>query len=286
MARSKEILALRAGGVSFVVLVKFFILYAIIWSLLQFVFAQFIGVHGQQAASIIWAEDVRERQLDKRELYNVWFKEGDRIIALQKTRPAQDEGFDLTIYEMGPARNSIERIIKAPRVKAIPGAWQLFEARVLDPETFKYDDVEQMEVNIEQDLKAFLAIDPNVDPASLPIWQLSKVIKLLQATGSNVEALRTSWHMRWSYAFSLLAMALVALCLGAVSENIYLNVGLSLAITFIYYGIFMIGVSAGQKGLLPPVFGAWFGNMIFYFLAGGWLVWKLWPSSAAKARPA
>lgn len=278
MARSKEIMALRAGGVSFVVLVKFFVVYAVFWSLIQFAFAQFIGVYGQQAASRIWAQDVRERQLDKRELYDIWFKEGDRVITLERIRPAQDKGWDLTVYEMGEDRRTIETIITAPRVTAVPGDWELQDARVLNPDTFKYESRASMRLDIEQDLKAFLAMDPNVDPASLPMWQLASVIKRLKATGSNVEALRTSMHMRWAYAFSLLAMALVALSLSTMSENIYVNVGASLAITFIYYGIFMTGVSAGQKGLLPPVTAAWFGNILFFTLTGGWLAWKLRPA--------
>jgi lipopolysaccharide export system permease protein len=285
MARSREILALRSGGVSFAVLVRFFIFYALVWCLIQFMFAQFLGVYGQQAASTIWAEDVRERQIDKRELYNIWFKEGDRMVALEQIRPAQRTGRRLTVYELGEARQTIERIITAWKVEAEPGAWKLSDVRVLDTETFEYESRESLILNIEQDLKAFVAMDPNVDPASLPMWRLMGVIDRLEASGSNVEVLKTSWHMKWSYAFSILAMALVALSLATISENIYLNVGVSLGITFIYYGIFMIGVSAGQKGLLPPLAGAWLGNIIFYVLTGGWLAWRLRPSPG-KAVPA
>lgn len=283
MARSKEILALQAGGQSYAVLVRFFVVYGVAWCLIQLVFAQLMGVYGQQAASRIWAEDVRERQLDQRHLYNIWFKEGDRIIALKSIQPARELGWDLTVYELGQDRRAIENIVTAKEVSAVPGAWELTDARVLNPETFNYEPQETLTLPIEQDLKAFLAMDPDVDPASLPIWQLSSVINRLSATGSNVEGLKTSWHMKWAYAFSILAMALIALCLITLTENVYLNVGVSLVVTFVYYGIFMIGATAGQKGMLPPFFGAWFANILFYVLAGAWLAWRLKPVRTAPS---
>jgi len=281
MARSKEILALQAGGQSYAVLVRFFVVYGLFWCLIQLMFAQFIGVYGQQAATRIWAGDVRERQLDQRRMFNIWFKEGDRVVSLKTIQPAHNLGWGLTVYSMGEDRRRIESIITAQTVQAEPGAWELQGVQVLNPETFSYEPRESLTLPIEQDLKAFTAIDPYIDPASLPIWQLSAVIDQLSATGSNVESLKTSWHMKWAYAFSILAMALIALCLITVSQNIYLNVGLSLVVTFAYYGVFMIGATAGQKGMLPPFVGAWFANIMFYVLAAGWLGWRLRPVRAS-----
>lgn len=277
MARSRELLALRSGGVSFGALAKFFVIYAVAWSLIQLAFAQGIGVFGEQAASAIWAEQVRDRQLENRELYNVWFKEGDSVVRMETVRPAKLAARNVTVFELTPDRGALTRMITAAHVDAQPGRWVLDHARILDPATFAATDAPEVILPLAQDLRSFLAIDPDTDPASLSMAKLSTVIARLKASGSNVERLRTAWHMKWSYAFSILAMGLIALALVTLWENIYLNIALSLGVTFAYYVIFMLGVTAGQKGLLHPVVGAWLANLVFCALAGARLAWVIRP---------
>ncbi len=277
MARGRELLALRSGGVSFGALARFFVVYALAWSLVQLAFAQGLGVFGEQAASAIWAEQVRERQLENRELYNIWFKEGDAVVRMETVRPAQLQALNVTVFELTPDRGAMRRMITADRAQAQPGRWVLEKARILDPATFSATDVPEIVLSLNQDLRSFLAIDPDTDPASLSMGKLSSVIDRLEASGSNVERLRTAWHMKWSYAFSILAMGLIALALVTLWENIYLNIALSLGVTFSYYVLFMLGVTAGQKGLLHPVVGAWLANLVFFSLAGGRLAWVIRP---------
>ena len=277
MARGRELLALRSGGVSFGALARFFVVYAVFWSLVQLGFAQGIGVFGEQAASAIWAEQVRERQLENRELYNIWFKEGDTVVRMETVRPAKLQALNVTVFELTPDRGAMRRMLTARSVDARPGRWVLHEVRVLDPATFEAADEAQETLPLTQDLRSFLAIDPDTDPASLSMVKLSRVIDRLEASGSNVERLRTAWHMKWSYAFSILAMGLIALALVTLWENIYLDIALSLGVTFAYYVVFMLGVTAGQKGLLHPVLGAWLANLVFCSLAGGRLAWVIRP---------
>ena len=282
MARGRELLALRSGGVSFGALARFFVVHAVLWSLVQLAFAQGIGVFGEQAASAIWAEQVRDRQLENRELYNVWFKEGDAVVRMQTVRPTKSQALNVTVFELTPDRGAMTRMITAATAETVPGRWVLRKARILDPATFAVNEVPEVVLPLTQDLRSFLAIDPDTDPASLSMAKLSAVIQRLEASGSNVERLRTAWHMKWSYAFSILAMGLIALALVTLWENIYLNIALSLGVTFAYYVVFMLGVTAGQKGLLHPVVGAWLANILFCAVAGGRLAWVVRPSAARR----
>jgi lipopolysaccharide export system permease protein len=277
MARNRELLALRAGGVSWGRLVRFFAYYAVAWSLAQFAFAQLVGVVGEQAASRIWAEQVRQHKEERKEIPNIWFREGPYVVELAHAWPGRDAAEGITILELGPDNKSVTHMITAARASAVSGAWVFEEVRSLDPATYATTLSERLSLPLVQDLKAFLAIDPNVDPASLPMWKLWRVMERLSASGSNVERLRTAWHMKWSYAFSVLCMGLIALALTTIRENLYLNLGLSLLVTFLYYAVFMVGVTAGQKGLLPPLAGAWLGNLAFGAAACGRLWWVIRP---------
>lgn len=278
MAHSRELLALRAGGVTFGRLCRFFLGYALVWCLAQLLVAQVVGVYGEAAASRIWAEQVRQRKAERMVLPDLWFREPPYVVELALAWPGRGEAEKAMLLEVSADGRSIHRIITAQKVKAEPGNWTFSQVKVLDPVTFAYQPQDTLVLPLKQDLRSFLAIDPNVDPASLPMWQLSSVMDRLAASGSNVERLRTAWHMKWSYAFSLATMALIALALTTLWENVYLNLGLSLGLTFAYYAVFMLGVTAGQKGMLPSVMGAWLGNILFASLAGARLWWVVRPT--------
>lgn len=280
MARSRELLALRAGGVSLGALSRFIVGYAVAWCLIQLVFSQLVGVYGEQVSRTIWSEQVRGNILEKKDLADVWFTEGDDVIQARILWPARGDAEGVSVYTMSKDRTKVLRVVSAATATAEPGHWVLKDVRVMDPATFSVEKRKTLVLPLQQDPMTFLHIDPNVDPSSLPMWQLSSVIERLDASGSNVERLRTSWHMKWAYAFSILSMGLVALALVTMFENVYVNIGLSLAVTFIFYVVYMIGATMGQKGMLPPWMGAWLANMVFCTLAGVRLAWTVRPTKA------
>jgi len=278
MSRNREILALQSCGISFARLARFFIAWGVAWCVIQLVFSQVAGVAGEQKASAIWAEKVRQRQLTRRVLKNVWFKQGDYMVEMKEAWPVRQWGRDITVYQLSEDRRSLVRIIRADEFQSGTERWRLVDVEVLTPQSFEYEEHKFLDLALTQDIASFVAIDPRIDPASLPLWKLSTVIENLEASGSNVEGLKTVWHMKLAYAFSLVSMSLVALTLVSYLGNIYLNIGLSLLITFVYYGIFVLGVTAGQKGLVLPWLGAWMANIIVFGLGALRLAWLVLPS--------
>ncbi|NJB66831.1 lipopolysaccharide export system permease protein [Desulfobaculum xiamenense] len=278
MARHRELLALRAGGISFGRLSSFYIAYALAWCVIQLVFSQFVGVYGQQTSSHIWSEQVRGNIAENTVLRNLWFKDGDHIVEMERAYPLRHEAEGVTIYELAPDRGSMVRVYSAQRAEVRQGHWLLHEARVLDPQTFSKETRPELELALSQDIATFLVIDPDTDPAQLPLRQLSQVIDRLEVSGSNVEGLRTAWHSKWAYAFSILTMSILAMAMVTIFENIYLNIGLSLVLTFAYYAVFMIGQTLGQGGLMHPAIGAWLGNIVFCLLGGARLAWCALPT--------
>ncbi|SDL22045.1 lipopolysaccharide export system permease protein [Maridesulfovibrio ferrireducens] len=283
MAKNKEMLALRTGGLSLGWFVRFFIIYAVFWSMGQLMFSQVIGVYGEQEAFRIWKEDVRKSQLDKRVLHNIWFREGKYVVEADEVMPFGNKAKGVTVYEFSEDNNQILKVITSESAEVSEKyGWKLENAVELSPDKFSSRKHPIYTMPLKLNLKVFKAVDPGADPAQLPLWQLAEVIDQLKTSGSNVDRLITAWHSKWSYAFSLLAMALVSLALVTISENIYLNIGLGLALTFTYYALFMIGASAGQSGVLPPIVAAWIGNIVISTLAGLRIAWVLIPESAGK----
>jgi lipopolysaccharide export system permease protein len=273
MARNRELTALQSSGVSFAAVARVLLVYGLVWAALQLGFSQFLGVQGEQEARRIWKEEVRNKQMDNRVLEGVWFREGRQVFRLDTVWPRQERGQGVTVYVLAEGRMALTRIVEAESFAVRDGTWVLQDVRELDPGGFVASRHQELVLDVRQDVQAFLAVDPRTDPAQLPLWQLGAVIDQLRASGSNVESLRAAWHMKLAYACSLVVMALVAMALVTIRDNVYLNIALSMVVTFAFYGTFVVGVSAAQKGLAPPIFGAWAGNLAFGLLAGGRVAW-------------
>jgi Predicted permeases len=288
VSRSRELMALRAGGLSPSWFTRFFLIYALAWSLVQFGFSQVLGVYGEREAGRIWKEDVRKKQMDKLTLKNFWFR-GRRVHRGNGTRAWWREirPPGVTVYEFDTESQKLVRILSAARGRGRgAAAGSLNGVTILDTASFLSSQEDSLSLPLHQELKAFAAADQSESQTLLPIWQLSKTIDELRESGSNVERLRTAWHSRFSYAFSIAIMALLALALTSWSENLYLNLGLSLSLVFVQYGMHAVGVTAGDKGLLPPFIAAWLGNILFGLAAGGRLLWISCPrlEKEVKAR--
>jgi len=286
LSRSRELMALRAGGLSPSWFTRFFLIYALAWSLVQFGFSQVLGVYGEREAGRIWKEDVRKKQMDKLTLKNLWFRDGAYIVEMDEGVVARNQATGVTVYEFDTESQKLVRILSARAAEGGSGGWSLNGVTILDTASFLSSQEDSLSLPLHQELKAFAAADQSESQTLLPIWQLSKTIDELRESGSNVERLRTAWHSRFSYAFSIAIMALLALALTSWSENLYLNLGLSLSLVFVQYGMHAVGVTAGDKGLLPPFIAAWLGNILFGLAAGGRLVWISCPrlEKEVKAR--
>lgn len=284
LSRSRELLALRAGGVSFAKFIRFFVLYALIWSCGQLIFSQFIGVFGEHEANRIWKEDVRKKQLDELTIKKLWFRDGPFIVLADTAYPGKSRATGITVYEFALDNDELIRILTAKKALIDDNGWGLLDVQELDTRTFVSVNRLSQFLSVRQNLKAYAAVELKGDKAQLPLFELSAVIAKLEESGSNVEILKTAWHGRWSYAFSIVVMALLALSLTTFTENVYANIGMALMLIFIQYGVHVVGVTAGEKGVLPPVFAAWLGDILLGSTACLRLAWVAMPGFQTTLR--
>ena len=284
LARTREMLALRAGGISFAWFIRFFIVYAMFWSVGQLVFSQFLGVFGEYEANRIWKEDVRKKQLDELIIKDLWFRDGPFIVLAREAFPAKSRASDIRVYEFTTDNQELIRILTAKKALIDDHGWGLLDVHELDTRTFIGVSRASQFLSVRQNLKAYAAVEMKGDTAQLPLMELSKAIDRLEESGSNVEILRTIWHGKISYACSIVVMALLALMLFSLSENLYANIGLALILIFVQYGVHVVGVTAGGKAVLPPVVAAWLGNAITGSVASLRLAWVSMPGFQVVVR--
>lgn len=283
LVRNRELLALQTGGVSYASLVRFFCAYGFIWCVIQLILSQGLGVLGQQTMDRIWHEEVRKQEVGIVEVTDVWFLNGPYVVSLDWADTGKGQGRGVHVYEYGDG-NTLQRIILAEGFEVREQGWELFNVRLYETVSFTSTRLESLVLDIAQDLQAFGILQAHFEPSALSLWRLGRIISYLEGAGSNVERLRTAWHMKWAYAFSLLVMTLIALALATMIDNVYSNIALGLGIVFVYYVLFVLGVSLGERGFLTPFIGAWLGNLLFASLAGIRLLWYFAPDDLAFIR--
>lgn len=252
MSRGRELIALQAGGISMGRIARILVLCGLVWGGMQLGFSQVLGVSGEVEAARIWSEDVRGKAEATATLRNVWFTDGAYVVSLAEVVPAQGTGRGLAAYELSADGLSILRVVRAATFTAGTGQWELRDVIEFDPSGYISTRHDALTLPLRQDVQAFLITARNADPSQLPLWQLGDAIDRLSASGSNVEGVRTAWHMKLAYAASLVVMAAVAAAIVTWRDNIYLGIGLSLIITFLFYTMFTVGGTLGQKGIVSP----------------------------------
>ncbi|MDL2267501.1 LptF/LptG family permease [Desulfovibrio sp. OttesenSCG-928-G15] len=280
LRRSNELTALTAGGIAPGVLVRSILLYGLAWAVGQFAFAQLIGVEGERTANRIWQEDVKGRTAEEMSISGLWFTEKNKVIHVGKAYPGKQMGENILVYDLDGTGIEIKEIIKAKRFQLEKQGWRLEEGESLKPAEYALSNFDSLLLPLEQDLKVFqITTKTGAKPSELSLGELRDTIARLEASGSNVELLRTAWHGKMSYAFSLVIMGLLALIISRLTPSIYKAIFLSLIVVFFYYGINTFCMSMGEKGLVAPVIGAWFAN-VFFFGAG--ILWISLPALRKK----
>ena len=127
-----------------------------------------------------------------------------------------------------------------------------------------------------------LAVGEGQDPAALgrkpkdmSLDQLRTEMRKLSGEGIDPVPLRVEMHRRFSMAFSPLVFILTGLPLGVTTRRAQRSIGFGLSvIIFIGYYLFLVlGQTLAEKGILSPAPALWMGNAVF-FAAGCLLLWR------------
>ena len=287
MAKSRELVALQAGGISPMAFVRFVLIYALFWSAVQLGFSQELGIMGERTASRIWKEQVRGKETKQTVLRGVWFTDGAYVVHLGSVVPDENTGTGLLAYRLSKDGLHLEQIVRADSFVAKRRNWQLHNATVITPPVFGYNATASMTLPLRQDLEVFKVLEPGTNPSLLPVWDLGTAVRQLERSGSNVEVLRTAYHANFAYAASLVAMGILGLAIVLWRDNIYFGIGIGLLCTFMFYSASTLFNSLGNRGILHPAFAGWAANILFsgLGLAGIFLKikprWSLRPTKRA-----
>lgn len=279
MAKSRELIALQAGGISLGKLLQFFLVYGFLWGCLQLIFSQGLGVWGEQYANAIWRQEVAGNAASKQRLSNVWFLDGNWVVNLDRISTASGDGTGFTGYELSENGLEVKRMVRAAKFHAQRNAWRLFEVTTAKLSSFSQKREDEVVLDLVQAPENFTVFTSKMAPAKLSLWNLGETIRQLESAGSNVEGLKTVWHSKIAYAFSLMVMGIMALAIVTWRDTVYLSVGVGLLCVFLFYVLFTVGGTLGEKGILSPFWAAWLFPLVIFGLSLLRLIWTLYPNA-------
>ena len=262
MQKKREITALEAGGVSFFRLVVCFLLLGLFWTGGQLVFSQVLGVAGQQVSESVWDELGHKGRGQETTLSDIWVRSQGSIVHLGTVWPERGEARGVRIYDLDNGFQGLQRMIRAQSLQTTEGAWRLEEVAIIKPASFTFSSQTNLLLPMDIDMGSLHASAEENDPEEMSVWELSAHIKRLQDSGTNVEVLRTAWHLKLSYAFSALILTAVALVLTRRWDNLFVTMSIGLGVIFVLFAVHTLGGTLGENGVLPPWFAAWLGNIV------------------------
>ncbi len=110
------------------------------------------------------------------------------------------------------------------------------------------------------------------DPEEMSYRELKNYIREVASNGSDPQRWLVDLHLKISFPFASFIMVLFGapLAVGRARSSGAVGVGMTLVLAFLFFGTIKTGQTLSQSGILPPLLGAWMGNIIF--LIGGVIV--------------
>lgn len=112
-----------------------------------------------------------------------------------------------------------------------------------------------------------------IAPEEMNSRQLTAYIDKLARSGGPVDKYRVDLYFKFSFPFTSFIFAMIGAALSSAKRkpSMATGFGLTLFISFTYYGVMRIGLGLGHSGAIDSLFGAWMGNIIFVVIGGSLL---------------
>ncbi|NIO00939.1 MAG: LptF/LptG family permease [Candidatus Latescibacteria bacterium] len=104
-----------------------------------------------------------------------------------------------------------------------------------------------------------------VDEENMNFGELKEYIRKIRRSGGDIGKYLVDLYFKLSFPFAGVIFVLlgVAFASGKRKPSMATGFGLTLVISFIYYGILRVGQTLGHNGAVPPFLAAQLGNIVF-----------------------
>lgn len=277
ISRDNELTALISSGIPLIRLAMPLIISAFLISVFSIAFSEIVVPRSNHRAEEIMRVDIKKskNRSSSRFKNNIHYqgKNGMTYYA---------EKYDT---KMKALTNLIVQEYEGPhlktRIDAKKGFWNGSEWIFIDGVLRSFSDNEETTKQFSRLPMPKLDVKPNdlkkeeMEPEEMNFVQLRKYIDKIKRQGGSFNKYRVDLYFKFSFPFTSLLFTLIGIALSASKRkpSMATGFGLTLLISFSYYGILRLGQALGKSGVIHPFIAAWAGNIIFLVL-GIFLLYK------------
>lgn len=268
LSAGSELVAMRAGGVSFTRIILPVLEVSLLVSLLSFVIQEAVVPASNTQAQRVMVEELRGSSLPTVTNHVVVKKqEGGNLRWLLYARQFDSKTqvlSDVTIVNM--EGNQPRQATYANRVIWDNNTWYMEQGvtHMLGEDnsfTMTFDSGRQP-ISLDQTPRQLAA--GQKDPEGMSLTELKAHIAVLRSQGAQVRDLEVKMHSKYSIPLAALIFALIGVPLGVQPHRSASSIGfgLSIILIFAYYTLMTLGSALGQGGYLPAWLAAWGQNIV------------------------
>lgn len=183
-----------------------------------------------------------------------------------------------TLYDVVVQQFDQNTLIR--RIDARKAVWRNDVWKLLDGVERSFDGVEesirQFEAMAMPEITETPAdfVKPEIDEENMTYYELGRYIERVRLSGGNVRRYLVDKYFKLSFPFAGFIFVLigVAFASGKRKQSIATGFGVTLVVSFLYYGVLRVGQTLGHNGVIPPLLAAQLGNIIFLIVGLFFLV--------------
>ncbi len=266
LARRNELTAFISSGISLIRVSMPILLAALLVSIASAFFNDFVVTRANRGRKDIMHYEIEGRKRSdpymKENLY--YLGENGFVYLARRYNHMNKTLYDVVVQQF--KENTLVRRIDAKRAFWRMDHWVFYGGfdRKFIGENEEVQAFDELTIpGIQEQPEAFAKRE--IDHENMNFKQLRIYIRKVQKSGGSIERYLVELYFKLSFplAGSIFVLLGVAFASGKRKPSIATGFGLTLAISFIYYGILRVGQTLGYNGIMPPLLAAQLGNILF-----------------------
>lgn len=267
MNRHNEIMALRAGGVSPLRLMRPALALGVLAALTLFFLAEGVVPVCMDRANGIWLGEVRRTPMVVSREENIWVRTAHTISHIRYYHAPSGTAHGITVNRLDDDFRLVERL-DAATGRHVGGRWHLEDvmAQRMGPgrEALRVRFLDRATVALDLapgDLQRAVR-----DSREMSFAELRRYTARVQAEGYDATPYRVDLQAKVAFPAVCLILAMVGGGIGLhrrARESLVLATALGLGVAFLYWVFYSFCLSLGYGEMLPPPVAAWAANFVF-----------------------
>lgn len=266
LARFNEYIALKAGGISLYRVITPLLVIAILISVLNFAFNEYLVPRTWSIALKLKEKYISpKRDTSPRDRFNLFYYGAEgRIFSIQTCNEKGTILEGLIITREDDEGKIIWRL-DSRRAEWSKDGWVFYDGIIREfehnGEIKSEEPFTQKMIEIKEKPESFSRRQPY--PEEMSFQELQTHVKLLEERRQEPLREKVSLHNKIAFPFMNFIIIFLGIPFALTSprsSSLIIGLALSLGISFIYYAISSLGNALGNGGLIPPGLAAWMGN--------------------------